>query len=74
MNCYITVNGKGDDARCSIVYQHDYMLFGNKKSGRVEALHRMDEVVQLLFGYPELQEKAKQCQAAISDIQEYPMP
>ena len=74
MNCYITVHGEGDEARCHIQYEHDYMIAGDKKRGRVEALRRMNEVVQLLFGYPELQEEAKKFRAAITNLEEYPMP
>jgi hypothetical protein len=74
MNCYIEVYGEGDDARCTIRYEHDLMFQGDKTNARVEALRRMNEVVQLLFGYPELQEEAKKFRAAISDIERYPMP
>ena len=74
MNCYITVHGKGDEARCNIQYEHDYMIAGDKTHGRVEALRRMNEVVMLLFGYPELQAEAKKFRAAITDIERHPMP
>ena len=74
MRCDIEVQGRGEDARCSIRYEYDYMVSGDKTHARVEALHKASEVVQLLFGYPELQEMAQQLSTEIADVTKHPMP
>lgn len=74
MNKYIEVYGEGDEARCTIRYEHDEMFQGDRNHARVASLSLANDVVRLLFGFPELQKKAHELVRSISDIETYPMP
>jgi hypothetical protein len=73
MKCVIDIFGEGDNRHCSIAYEHDEVVWADKTTARNEAAMKAQEAFQLLFGYPELQQKASELYSLICNTDRYPM-